>query len=236
MPVSVAHLVEHLRTQQHLTSGAALLERLGQRRAARALQAVVVLQQIGIDARAKLLLVRRVHGELSFGFGDLGAGVRFFLFDRRRFLFQILLGLLQILLLGVGVDHRLQDLIFQLADFLFGEGDLVHQGAVLVVGLDRQGLFTKLRNVLVVTLDFRFMFAPRYLVGLDRGLRLGNALIGVGQFGFDGLHLPRQVCDFGAQLRDFLLDLLQLDQLYEIRVHRENCWNFSTCHANRAPT
>ena len=65
--------------------------------------------------------MRRPHRELSLGFGGLGAGVLFFLFDRRRFLLQILLRLVQILLLGVGINHRLQDLIFQVADFLFGE-------------------------------------------------------------------------------------------------------------------
>ena len=75
--------------------------------------------------------------------------------------------------------------------------------------------------MLVVALDRRFVLAARYLVGLDGSLRLGNALIGVGQFGFDGLHTPGQSRDFGAQLGNFFFDLLQLDELYEIRVHRK---------------
>ena len=78
-----------------------------------------------------------------------------------------------------------------------------------------------------------FVVAARDLVGLDRGLRLGNPLIGVGQLGFDRLNAPGQVCDFGTQPRDFLLNLLQLEQLYKILVHRETSWNFSTHDAKR---
>src|SRR6266404_5961564 len=87
-------------------------------------------------------------------FGGFGLQLRFRCFERLLFTFE--------------QDHQFQDLVFAAADFLLGEFDFMHQGAILVVGLDARRLLPVFNDLLLEALDIGFMLTPAGFVALDR--------------------------------------------------------------------
>ena len=114
---------------------------------------------------------------------------------------------------GVGGDHDLQDLVFQLARLRLRKLDLVHQRLVLLVGLDVQRLVAILADFLLLVLNVGFVLAAGGFVGLHGGLRGFDLGLGAGKLGLDCPTCLGSAAISACQRGNPGIDLLQVDEI-----------------------
>jgi hypothetical protein len=184
---------------------------LGQSRPPQLQNPVVMAQYIARNRAPQLIALLRQTGKLGFVLRRPPPRFRFFLLDFSRLFLQFDFRCLQSLLVFLDVQHAFQDLVLDDADFLLGKADLMHQGLVLIVGLDLERLVAVLGNLLLQRLNINFQLAAVGLVSLDSGPGALDLRLGIGQLGFDFAYTAGQGGDFVLQALNLPVGLLELD-------------------------
>src|ERR1017187_5154023 len=214
------HILEVLRAQHHVACRAAALHHLGHGDSPASL------------ADALILLVGR-RGDL---FGDTGplrlqlagrlaihcralASHRLLAFHLRLFFLERCLRRFHVLLQRLAFPHQLQDAVFQPADFLLAEFDLVLEGAVLVVRLGAEHLILELRDLLVLHRNIGFTLLPLFLIGRQRcAVRIELPLVRT-QLLLNFSDVFGQGGDFARKFRKTIIDFLQADHQLQVEEH-----------------
>ncbi len=126
---------------------------------------------------------------------------------------------LDFLVARVGVDHHLENLVFVGGNFFFGKLDLVEESLVLVVGLDVEGLIAVLGDFATEVVDCGVVLAAGGFVGLDGGLGLFELRFRACQFLLDDGDALGKFGDLVLQTADFLVGVLQAQQVFDVRKH-----------------
>ena len=196
-----------------------LIADLGDAAAAKLRHALVMAQQVFVDAAANLVALGAPFSQKLFVLGGKLAGFLFFLFDLGGLGFQLGLRGLHFLVAGVGVDHQLENLVFVGGDFFFRELDLVQQRFVLIVGFDVERLVAVLGNFAAEIADGGVVLAAGGFVGFDGGLGLLQLSLCARQLLLDYGNALGEFGDFVLQAADFLVGLLQFQQIFYVRKH-----------------
>src|SRR5208283_2355171 len=196
-----------------------LIANFGEATAAKFGDALVMAEQVFVDAGANLIALGAPLGQQLFVLGGALAGFLFFLFDFGVFGFQFGLRGLDFLVARVGVDHQLENLVLVGGNFFFRELDLVQQRFVLVVGLDVEGLIAIFGDFAAEVGDRGFVLAAGGLVGLDGGLGLLHLRLRACQFLLDDGDALGKFRDLVLQTADLFVRVLQFQQIFDVRKH-----------------
>src|SRR6185437_1567632 len=213
------HLLQELRTQAHAAAAAGLVVHHCQRLAAGSQHAVKAAQPVLLHLGAQAVALGGDRFPLAaVGLGALGGGGSLAL-HLALLLLEGRLGRLQRRLQALGLLHDLQLPLFVLADLGLGEGDLIEQRLVLLVGLDVAGVAADLDDLGAQILDLALHLPALALPPLARRLGAVARLLRSAQSGFNRRHPPRQRGDLLVQFPQSLLPLLNFQQDLKVALH-----------------
>src|SRR5882762_6082376 len=223
------HFGKNLGPQSHLASQALAVPRLGEPSLARLSNALIMCQPLRRDALAQttpfhipfrqqlLVLSRLIVRKLLFFFNLSGFSLKFGLRG------------LHLRSPGVGIDHSFQNLIVVGLDFLLGEIDFVLEGFVLLVRFYGEHLIAILGDFQLYIEVGGVELLLGGFVSFDGGPGGFELSLGARQFRLDRGHAFGQRGYFFIQTQDFFVDVLQGEELYEVRMHDgRNNFNSST--------
>ena len=119
----------------------------------------------------------------------------------------------------VGVDHQLEDLILAGLDFGLCEGDLVLDGVVFLVGLDRHGLLAEFRQTALVDGHVLLDLPARRLVGGQRVLGGGHLLARLFEPGVQASFAFGRFRQATVRVMGGRVEPLERNQPFEVSVH-----------------
>src|SRR4051812_17112002 len=201
------HLVIFLGAKHHIAGGAFLVARLGDCRATGADDAIVMREHAFRHRTAQIFALRVPLGEGLLVFSGESFSFRLFAFNVGGVSFERGFGGFDGFFLRFGAFHQLEDLVFGGADILLGEGDLMHQRFVLLVGLDVERLRFVLGDLFLMRLDVGLEISAGGLVALNGVFGVFDCGFGSGQLGLDlgdalgkGRNLLSQTGDLGVNI------------------------------------
>src|SRR6266404_4909265 len=153
----------------HIAGHAFLFEGFGDGVLAFASDPLVEREGSSIDCLTQRLLLGAELGEALFISRRDLLGVRFFAFDFFHVGNEFLLSFFQSSMELITRFHADENLLLALGDEFLSEINLMHESAVLIVGLYRERLFAELGDLLLPILDLRFQSALIGLLGLEGG-------------------------------------------------------------------
>src|SRR5579863_223806 len=227
-----ADVVISLRPQHDLAGHAFLVAHLGNSAAPELGNALVLAEKVFADAAEKLIPLGAPLRKKLFILGRPLTGLLFFLLDFRGFGFQFGLRGLDFLVAGIGIDHEFEDFVLGGRDFFLSKLNLAEQRLVLFVGFHIERLVAILRDLAAQIGNRAVVLAAGGLVGLDGGLGFFELGFGSGEFLLDHRDPFRQFGDLVLQAADFLVRILQLQQIFDVRKHSSSVRSyFSTRNA-----
>src|ERR1019366_3025599 len=221
------HVLKILRPQQDVAGRAAAVHHLRHSDSAASLAHALILlvggrwNLLGDAGPLGLQLGRRllIHCRPLPGYRLLGFHLRLLFLERqfRRF---------YVLLQRLGFPHHFQNAVFQPADFLLAELDLVLEGAILIVGLGADHLILELGDLLLLHRDIGFALLALFLIGRQRGAVGIELAVVRDQFLLNFRDVFGQGGDLAREFGQTIIDFLQAD--HQLQVEEHYLWQCNT--------